>query len=134
MQGGAARPLPPGAAPPAPARVRLPRPGEHAGQRRRPAEPHLFFRRGVPGCTGDVELGEVAGVRRRLVGHGRNLRGTGGLTMARVYYVGDWAVGCGPLFAETPFNYAWKGLDLYYYGKWLKEAMESGSRHPGADR
>ncbi len=32
--------------------------------------------------------------------------------MAKVYYVGDWAVGCGPLFAETPFNYAWKGLDL----------------------
>src|SRR5438046_9330700 len=53
--------------------------------------------------------------------------------MANVYYVGDWAVGCGPPFAETPFNYAWKGLDLYYYGKWLKQALESGGRHQVAD-
>ena len=37
--------------------------------------------------------------------------------MAKVYYVGDWGIGLGPLFAETPFNYAWKGLDMYYYGK-----------------
>ena len=39
--------------------------------------------------------------------------------MAKIYYVGDWAVSCGPVFAETPFNYAFKGLDLYYYGRWL---------------
>src|SRR3989440_9046473 len=109
------------------------RAGGHAGQGRRPAKPHPLLRRGVPGGTGDVELGEVAGIRHRLVGHGRNLRGTGGLTMARGYYVGDWAVGCGPLFPGTPFNYAWKGLDLYYYGKWLKQALESGGPHEGAD-
>src|SRR5437879_880038 len=29
--------------------------------------------------------------------------------------------------------YAWKGLDLYYYGKWLKQALESGGRHQVAD-
>ena len=29
--------------------------------------------------------------------------------MAKVYYVGDWAVMLGPCFAETPFNYAKKG-------------------------
>ena len=45
--------------------------------------------------------------------------------MAKIYYVGDWAVSCGPVFAETPFNYAFKGLDLYYYGRWLKDALES---------
>ncbi len=53
--------------------------------------------------------------------------------MSKVYYVGDWAVGCGPLFAETPFNYTWKGLDLYYYGKWLKAALESDGHHQVAD-
>lgn len=49
--------------------------------------------------------------------------------MARIYYVGDWAVMLGPMFAETPFNYAWKGTDLFNYGKWLKEAIEGGGRH-----
>jgi len=53
--------------------------------------------------------------------------------MAKVYYVGDWGIGLGPLFAETPFNYAWKGLDMYYYGRWLKEALESDGRHEVAD-
>ena len=24
--------------------------------------------------------------------------------MARIYYVGDWAISLGPVFAETPFN------------------------------
>ncbi|MGA2258004.1 MAG: glutamine amidotransferase [Thermoguttaceae bacterium] len=49
--------------------------------------------------------------------------------MAKVYYVGDWAVMLGPVFAETPFNYAFKGTDIFNYGKWLKEAIESSGRH-----
>ena len=49
--------------------------------------------------------------------------------MARVYYVGDWAVMCGPVFAETPFNYTHKGLEIYNYGKWLKQALESSQEH-----
>ena len=53
--------------------------------------------------------------------------------MSKIYYIGDWAVSCGPVFAETPFNYAFKGLDLYYYGKWLKEALESSGEHTVAD-
>ena len=49
--------------------------------------------------------------------------------MAKIYYVGDWAVMIGPIFAETPFNYAVKGTDLVNYGHWLKEALESDGRH-----
>jgi uncharacterized membrane protein len=49
--------------------------------------------------------------------------------MAKVYYVGDWAVMLGPVFAETPFNYAFKGTDIFNYGKWLKEALESSGKH-----
>lgn len=49
--------------------------------------------------------------------------------MAKIYYVGDWAVSLGPVFAETPFNYAYKGLDIYYYGRWLKDALESTGQH-----
>jgi uncharacterized membrane protein len=49
--------------------------------------------------------------------------------MAKVYYVGDWAVMLGPVFAETPFNYAFKGTDIFNYGKWLKEAIESTGKH-----
>jgi uncharacterized membrane protein len=49
--------------------------------------------------------------------------------MARIYYIGDWAIMCGPVFAETPFNYAYKGLQTYNYGKWLKEALESSQEH-----
>ena len=45
--------------------------------------------------------------------------------MAKIYYVGDWAVMLGPCFAETPFNYAMKGTDIFNYGTWLKEALES---------
>lgn len=53
--------------------------------------------------------------------------------MARIYYVGDWAVSLGPVFAETPFNYAYKGLDIYPYGHWLAEALESTGQHFVAD-
>ncbi len=49
--------------------------------------------------------------------------------MAKIYYVGDWAVMCGPVFAETPFSYAHKGLEMYNYGKWLKDALESTGEH-----
>lgn len=53
--------------------------------------------------------------------------------MAKIYYVGDWAVSCGPVFAETPFSYAHKGLELYYYGRWLTEALQSTGEHQVAD-
>lgn len=53
--------------------------------------------------------------------------------MARIYYVGDWAVSLGPVFAETPFNYTYKGLDIFYYGRWLKEALESTGEHQVED-
>jgi len=49
--------------------------------------------------------------------------------MANIYYVGDWAVMLGPVFAETPFNYAVKGTDIFNYGKWLKSALESTGDH-----
>lgn len=49
--------------------------------------------------------------------------------MAKVYYVGDWAVLTGPVFAETPFYYSHKGLDIFNYGKWLKGALESTGEH-----
>ncbi|MEW5902579.1 MAG: glutamine amidotransferase, partial [Acidobacteriota bacterium] len=49
--------------------------------------------------------------------------------MARVYYVGDWAVMTGPLFIETPFYQSTKGVDIFNYGKWLKEALESTGKH-----
>jgi uncharacterized membrane protein len=49
--------------------------------------------------------------------------------MAKVYYVGDWAVMTGPVFAETPFFHSPKGLDIFNYGIWLKEALESTGRH-----
>ena len=49
--------------------------------------------------------------------------------MARVYYVGDWAVLLGPHFAETPFQSSMKGLDIFNYGTWLKEALESTGEH-----
>jgi uncharacterized membrane protein len=45
--------------------------------------------------------------------------------MSRIYYIGDWAVQMGPIYAETPFNYAWKGLDMINYGQWLKAALEA---------
>ncbi|GJM28055.1 MAG: hypothetical protein DHS20C17_06900 [Cyclobacteriaceae bacterium] len=49
--------------------------------------------------------------------------------MAKIYYVGDWAVLTGPVFAETPFHYSAKGLDIFNYGKWLKEALEATDEH-----
>jgi uncharacterized membrane protein len=49
--------------------------------------------------------------------------------MAKIYYVGDWAVMTGPVFAETPFFQSPKGLDIFNYGIWLKEALESTGRH-----
>ncbi|MBN1489254.1 MAG: hypothetical protein JXA69_04995 [Phycisphaerae bacterium] len=49
--------------------------------------------------------------------------------MAKVYYVGDWAVLTGPVFAETPFYHGPKGLDIFNYGKWLKAALESTGEH-----
>jgi uncharacterized membrane protein len=52
-----------------------------------------------------------------------------GEDMARIYYVGDWAVMLGPVFAETPFNYACKGTEIFNYGTWLKAALESTAEH-----
>jgi uncharacterized membrane protein len=49
--------------------------------------------------------------------------------MAKIYYVGDWAVLTGPTFAETPFHHSPKGLDIFNYGKWLKAALESSGEH-----
>jgi uncharacterized membrane protein len=51
------------------------------------------------------------------------------MNMAKIYYVGDWAVMTGPVFAETPFFHSPKGLDIFNYGQWLKEALESSGRH-----
>ena len=45
--------------------------------------------------------------------------------MKKIYYVGDWAILTGPVFAETPFHFSHKGLDIFNYGKWLKEALEA---------
>lgn len=45
--------------------------------------------------------------------------------MAKIYYVGDWAVLTGPVFAESPFQYSPKGLEIFNYGVWLKDALES---------
>jgi len=42
----------------------------------------------------------------------------------KVYYVGDWAILTGPVFAETPFHHSPKGLEVFNYGVWLKEALE----------
>ncbi len=49
--------------------------------------------------------------------------------MAKIFYTGDWAVLMGPVFAESPFNYAYKGTDIFNYGEWLVKALESGGRH-----
>ena len=49
--------------------------------------------------------------------------------MAKIYYVGDWAVLTGPVFAESPFQYAPKGLEIFNYGVWLKNALESDGKH-----
>ena len=47
------------------------------------------------------------------------------MTRKKVWYVGDWAVQIGPVYAETSFNHAAKGLDLVNYGHWLRDALES---------
>jgi len=49
--------------------------------------------------------------------------------MAKIYYVGDWAVLMGPMFAESPFNYEYKGIDIFNYGEWLMKAFESSGQH-----
>ncbi len=49
--------------------------------------------------------------------------------MAKVYYIGDWAIQLGPVYAETSFNHVPKGLDLINYGKWLVQAVQSTGRH-----
>ena len=49
--------------------------------------------------------------------------------MAKVLYIGDWAVALGPVFAETPFNYAFKGLETYRYDRYLRDAIQSGGVH-----
>ncbi|MCK4815638.1 hypothetical protein KA005_07705, partial [bacterium] len=49
--------------------------------------------------------------------------------MAKIYYVGDWAVLTGPMFHESPFYHAPKGIEIYNYGKWLKGALESTGQH-----
>ncbi len=49
--------------------------------------------------------------------------------MANVLYIGDWAVALGPIFAETPFNYAFKGLETYRYDSYLHDAIESTGEH-----
>lgn len=45
--------------------------------------------------------------------------------MHSVYYIGDWAVQLGPVYAETSFSHVPKGLDLINYGQWLVRAIES---------
>lgn len=49
--------------------------------------------------------------------------------MARIYYVGDWAILLGPVFAESPFSHEVKGTEVFNYGKWLKAAIEAGGEH-----
>lgn len=49
--------------------------------------------------------------------------------MAKIFYIGDWAVLTGPVFAESPFNYAHKGTEIFNYGKWLKDALETNNSH-----
>lgn len=49
--------------------------------------------------------------------------------MAKIYYVGDWAILSGPYFFETPFLSGPKGLEIFNYGKWLKDALESTGEH-----
>jgi uncharacterized membrane protein len=49
--------------------------------------------------------------------------------MAKIYYVGDWAILTGPVFAESPFQHSPKGLEIFNYGVWLKNALESTGEH-----
>lgn len=43
--------------------------------------------------------------------------------MAKVYYIGDWAVQLGPVYAETSFNHAPKGLDFINFVFWEQYAQ-----------
>jgi uncharacterized membrane protein len=49
--------------------------------------------------------------------------------MAKIFYAGDWAVLMGPMFAESPFNYEYKGIEIFNYGEWLIKALESNGNH-----
>lgn len=49
--------------------------------------------------------------------------------MANIYYVGDWAIMMGPIFAESPFNYEYKGAEIFNYGTWLVDALRSTGEH-----
>jgi len=49
--------------------------------------------------------------------------------VARIYYVGDWAILLGPVFVESPFLHEHKGAELFNYGQWLKSALESSGEH-----
>jgi hypothetical protein len=54
--------------------------------------------------------------------------------MARVYYVGDWAVLTGPVFAETPFHYSHKGLDIFNSSPRASSTARSSARSPSPSR
>lgn len=49
--------------------------------------------------------------------------------MAKIYYVGDWAVLRGSVFAESPFNYEYNGIDIFNYIEWLMKAFQSSKKH-----
>ncbi len=49
--------------------------------------------------------------------------------MAKIYYVGDWAVLLGPVYSESPFSHEVKGTEVFNYGRWLKQALESTGEH-----
>lgn len=49
--------------------------------------------------------------------------------MADVYYVGDHALKLGPVFAETPFNYAHKGTSTHDFGEYLTDALAGAGDH-----
>jgi len=51
------------------------------------------------------------------------------MAMAKIYYAGDWAVQLGPVYAESAFHHSVKGTEIFNYGKWLKEALESTGEH-----
>ncbi|NWK57483.1 hypothetical protein HW115_17835 [Verrucomicrobiaceae bacterium N1E253] len=51
------------------------------------------------------------------------------MTKKKIYYIGDWAVMLGPYFAETPFNNAMKGVEMFNYGKYLQAALESSGEY-----
>ncbi|MGM0531289.1 MAG: glutamine amidotransferase [Bacteroidota bacterium] len=48
--------------------------------------------------------------------------------MAKIYYIG-WAIELGPVYAESPFNYDCKGVDIFNYGQCLMNAFQSSGEH-----